>query len=179
MLNIHRKHRKLSRGKELSFLGLFVAIGLACIDSIWALYMNGFGLSESRIGFISAFLVILSILFTIFSTPIIEYFKQTKILFFSLISSVVAYFFIGLVDSLSFFLAMAALLTISGILRVECLDILFRDNTPKKDLNKEEGFLYSLLNLGWLIGPLIAGFFMLKFNLASVFFVSAFFFLIS
>lgn len=158
MLHIHRKHYKLSKAKKISFLRLSIAIGLSCIDTVWVLYMNYFGLSESSIGFISSGLVILSIVFTIFSTPIIEYFKQTKILFWSLITAAIAYFIIGLSNSLEVFLLMASILTIASVLRTECLDILFRDNTSNKNLNKEEEFLYSLLNLGWLVGPLIAGF---------------------
>lgn len=179
MLNTHRKHRRLSRGKGLSFLRLFIAIGLANIDTIWALYMNSFGLSESLIGFISSGLVIASVIFTLFSTPIIEYFKQTKILIISLIFSIIAYVSIGIFDNLTIFLIMAGLLIITGVLRLECFDILFRDNTSKKDFNKEEGFMYSLLNFGWLVGPLIAGFFILKFGLSSVFIAAAGFFLIS
>ncbi len=179
MLHLHRKHRKkLSKSNELIFVRFFTAIGLACIDTIWALYMESFGLNESTIGFISGFLVLFSILMTFVSIPVIEKFNQNKLLFFSLIVTAVAYFSIAFFNSLWIFLLMALLLTIAAVFRIDCFDILFRDSTSKKDLNKEEGLLYTFINLGWLIGPIIAGIIILRYGLLKVFYIASLFFIL-
>ena len=46
----------------------------------------------------------------------------------------------------------------SSILKTDAFDILFRDISNDSNLNEDEGLMYTLINVGWLFGPLIAGF---------------------
>lgn len=175
---LHRGGRflTLSKSKELIVVRLFLSLGLACIDTVWSLYMDGFGLSESTIGFISASLVLVTLSFAFLSTPILEYFKQTKLLVTSLLISIVAYVTLGLLNSFIIFIFMAIILALMDVLRVTCFNIIFRDNTKTSKLNAEEGFLFAILNIGWLVAPLVAGFFLVAYGVSTVFYVSAIFF---
>lgn len=171
-VGVRRIHVPLSNSLELSFSRFFTTIGVACVNAVWAIYMSSFGLSNSTIGFLSAGFVTVSIVVAFLSIPFLEYFNQSKILIVSMVSSAFAYFMIGFFHSLGVFIFMACFLSVSEILRIECYSILFRDSVTRKKLNEAEGFLYTLLNLAWLLGPLIAGFFILKFGVSSVFFLS-------
>ncbi len=57
-------------------------------------------------------------------------------------------------------------------------NIMFRDAMSDKELNKAEGFLFAVLNIAWIAGPLIGGYLLVRYGISSVFIgVSAFFFL--
>ena len=179
MFHLHRKHRKFSASSELTIIRLFIAIGLASIETVWSLFMNSLGFSDSAIGFISAGLVIVSVIVAIYSTPILEKFNQNKILIMSMAIGMVSYGIIGFFPSTAVFLTLATVLTIVSVFQTECFDIIFRDNTKKKELSEKEGLLYTVLNVGWLIGPLIAGYVLLQYTISSVFFIASVFFAIA
>ena len=129
--------------------------------------------------FISAGLLLISFLFTINSARILERFKQTNLLIFAIGFSLLSYLLIGIFNTLPAFLILISLVMIARALRIESFNIIFRDNLKDKDLNEKEGLMYSVLNLGWLVGPLIAGFFMVRFGLSSVFIFASIFFAIA
>jgi hypothetical protein len=59
-----------------------------------------------------------------------------------------------------------------SILKTDSFDILFRDVSNDKKLNEDEGLLYTLLNVGWLFGPSIVGFVLVKLGMSFVFITS-------
>lgn len=167
-------HRvKLSKSTELAIIYFIIGIGLAALDTVWALYFNNFGLSESTIGFISAGTVALCLIFSFFSTPIMQKYDKIKIIILSLISNIVCYVLIFIYHNVILFVILSIIISIAYVFRINSYDIIFRDNTETKNLNKQEGLYYSLMNLSWLIGPLIGGFVLLKFNIQSVFLFAA------
>ncbi|PIU02494.1 MAG: hypothetical protein COT55_03190, partial [Candidatus Diapherotrites archaeon CG09_land_8_20_14_0_10_32_12] len=52
-------------------------------------------------------------------------------------------------------------------------DILFRDNSEDGKLNRQMSIMFCIINFAWLIGPLIAGFFLVEYGLRSVFLSAA------
>lgn len=175
---IHAKKLMLSRSKHLSLVVLFIALATASIGTIWSAYLKEFGLAESTIGLISSAIVILNLIYLIIAPRLLQKTKQTKILLVSLALLVIFYIAIGTVNTLSFLLF--AILFIAGldILKFSSFNILFKENTQDKELNKEEGFMHALINVSWLLGPLAAGYIMLKQDTHSVFFLSALYLII-
>lgn len=172
----NQRHRAISRSKELIFVSLFFAIALAVVDSVFSVYLHGFGLSDSMIGFIAGSLAFLSLFIALFITPVLEKFKQTRVFIVSLLIAVFGYAIIGFVHSLLLFLVVIVLITASGVIRITCLDILFRDNTSNKDLNVNGGLFYRILNIGWISGLLISSVLLLWVRPRSIFLVASFFF---
>ena len=179
MLHLHRREKCLFKSPKLILIGLFSAIGLAIANTIWALYMEGFGLTHSEIGFISSLFVIIALFFSLYSTPIMQKFKETKIYVLSLIIAIISYLMMSFFNTLLMFLIFATILTISSVFRANTFDLIFRDNTKDKDLNKREGLLYAFRNLGWLIGPLIASYLLIYLKVSNLFLVSGIFFFIT
>jgi MFS family permease len=179
MFKFHKNIKNsLKTTTELSIFRSIIALGFAGIDTIWALYMSSFNLSESTIGFISAGLIIISLLFSFYSTIILEMFNEFKILIFSLIIFIISYFSIVLFDNLYFFVGISIILTILGILKTDSFDILFRDLANDETLSEEEGLLYTLINISWFLGQLIAGLILSNYGIKYVFISSAIFILI-
>ena len=78
MIDLQRKHTNFSKSTKIILLRSFLAIGLASVSTIWAIYMKGFGLSNSLIGVISAFFVFIVMLLRIFQLQIISGFKFSE-----------------------------------------------------------------------------------------------------
>lgn len=170
---------RLTKSNELAVIHLLISLSVAAVNTVWALYFSSFGLSDSLIGFISGALILLSAVICIFSTSILERYDENKIIIFTLIFGGLSYLFIAFFHNLYFFLFLAVILFVLGVFRINAFDITFRDNTPSKELNQQEGLYYALMNLGWLIGPLIAGYFLLKLGMSSVFVFGAIFLFLS
>jgi len=169
MLERLNKYRYIGKVNEMITIRTFFAVGIGAATTVMSLYMYSFGLSTSNIGFISAGFVLISFLFAINSSSILERFKQTNILIFAIALSALSYLIIGIFNTLSVFFVFMSFGMLAAVLRTESFNIIFRDNLKKGRLNEKEGLMYSLLNVGWLLGPLIAGFFMFEFGLPSVF----------
>jgi MFS family permease len=106
MFNTHkrRKHFHISKIKEIGLIRLILALGLAAVDTVWAVYMESFNLSESMIGFISAFLLITSLIAALTTTPILEKLREYKVLILSMIITIIALLSLTITKSLWIFL---------------------------------------------------------------------------
>lgn len=172
----HRFRRKnMRKTTQLSLVRMILAIGFACIDTVWVLYMNSFGLSESNIGFISAALVLVTLAFSFFSTILLEKIDEIKILIYSLVVIGSSYLIISFSNVFWIFILLSVVITMVSILKTDAFDILFRDVSDDKNLNEDEGLMYTLINVGWLFGPLIAGFILVKLGMDFVFITSSMF----
>lgn len=176
MLHNHAHRRKhFKKTTQLSISRLIFAIGLAGVDTVWSLYMNSFELADSTIGFVSAFLVIVSLIASFYSTPILEKVNEYKMIILSLVILIISYLLISIFNNLYVFIGLSIIIVIANIFRLESFDIFFRDEAKDTELNEDEGLLYALLNVGWLIGPLVAGFILVTYGISSVFTLSAVF----
>jgi len=90
MLHLYGMYR-LKKSSELIIVRLFLAFALAAIDTVWVLYMNSLGLSNSAIGFVTSILIIISLIVLITSTPILERFNESKILLYSILFSIISF----------------------------------------------------------------------------------------
>jgi len=178
MFHFHRRHRALSRSRKLIFVSFFFAIAFAIVEGVTSLYLNSFGLSESFIGYLSGSLTILSLIVAFSLTPFLERFRLTSMFIFSICVAIIGYTLLGFFYSLYFFIFIMILISTSGVIRITCLDILFRDNTSNRSLNQNGGLFYALLNLGWVVGMVISSILLLYIQVQSVFFFTGLFYLI-
>lgn len=163
----------LTVGNELAVSRLFIAFALAAVDSIWALYLNSFGLNASAVGFFTAALVVFSLGCAI-AMPHVLRGHDLKTLFIASVGfSTIAYVVIGLADNLAVFIITAALVVIADVVRLNSFSILFRDNIKNRDLNAAEGLLYTLLNVGWFISPVMVGLLLRTHALPAIFIFAA------
>ncbi len=173
MQKLNYANIQISKSTELAFVRFFVSLALAAITTIWAIYLFSFGLSESEVGLISSIFVIVSVGSSLLAIPILEKYNQRKIIIVSLLISIVGFGILLIITNLYFFLAVYLVLVINTILRVNASDILFRDNSEDGKLNRQMSIMFCIINFAWLIGPLIAGFFLVEYGLRSVFLSAA------
>ena len=128
-------------GRSLSVMRLFLALGFAAMESVWALHLDGFGISPSTIGFATSSLVIISLITALFLPRLLSAHKLKTVFITSLVLAIVGYVAISMTDSFWAFIGIAAVTTISRVLRLNSGNIIFRDSVPDKELNRSEGFL--------------------------------------
>ena len=160
--------------------GLFVSmLAFSLTDTIWAVYLDSFVNSVAIVGFISAFLALISFFSFFFIIPIIEKNNKSKIYSYSLLLFTISYILFAINTKFYVVIFLAFIVTILHTLRITSFGIIVRDKSSEKQLSRNEGLMYTFMNTAWLIGPLIAGFMAERYNISLVFVLSAIFIFLS
>ncbi len=160
---------------KLTIVLFSVAMATAFIESIWAVYMNQLIGKVSTISFLSAFFTILAFFSFFMIVPIVAKYRKSILAMYALFLTGMAYFLFSISKNLYFFIFLACFMSFLLSLRITVFGLIVRDRSSRKQISRNQGFVYSFLNLAWLIGPLVAGYLAswygipLVFILASVF----------
>lgn len=164
---------------KLAITGFIVAISASLIDTVWAIYIDGFVNSVSLVGYISAALTIVGLLSHFIFIPLIQKTKKSTIYFATLVSMGIVYILFAINTKFYIFVVLAFITTILLALRITSFGIIIKDKSKPKKLSANEGVMYSLLNIAWVIGPLFAGYVSSKFGINLIFVLSSIFILIA
>ncbi|MEK6844510.1 MAG: MFS transporter [Nanoarchaeota archaeon] len=160
---------------KIAYVNLFIALSTASITTIWALYINSFVGSTVATGFVSGFLTLISFISFFAIIPLIEKSNKNKLVAISLSILIIFYIILSINKSFYIFLLIAVILTITQTIRLTTIGIIVKNKSQKGQLIQNEGLIYTFLNLGWVIGPLIGGYVAARFRLNSVFLIGAIF----
>ncbi len=171
MIFLKREHpKKLKITTRLTFVFLFFTLGYAMMESFFSIYMvQIYDLSKSEIGYIASLAMFFALLISFFFSVTLERFHEKKLLYLSMASLVVLYSFLAFNKSVILLIIIFVLIRVFQAVRTNSLGILYRDNSKDKELNKNEGFLYAVYNLAWFLAPILAGFFLLKYEIQNLF----------
>src|SRR3989344_5358577 len=165
-----RERFRFNKISILIFVGLVTAISNGLFNTIWALFLDSFLHNESYVGLFSTIISIATLISFIVLVPLIEKYQENKIYFYSVLFSILILFLYPLFKSIYVVLILSLIYTIFGVLRAESFGIMYRKESKIKSLGKNEGLVYTLSNVGWLIGPLI-GVLLLKTQNFSITFI--------
>ncbi len=164
---------------RLAIVSFIVALAFALIDTIWAVYLDSFVNNIAIVGFISAFLTLVSLLFYFIFIPLIEKSSKAKIYSYSLLFFSITYTLFAINTKFYFLIILAFIATILQTIRTTSFGIMVRDKSSEKNLSRNEGLMYSFMNVAWVIGPLIAGLLSEKYGVNMIFVLSAIFIFIA
>jgi len=181
---------KLSTKKQLSFAGskrinriamyLFIAyIAFAAVAGIWSVYIEELLGNDAYVGFTISFFTIVSFLSFFLIIPIIEKNDKLKLTFFAYFFIAISYFVFYFNDSFWIFFVVASVSTVLTTIRISSTGIVIEKNSSRKNLARNEGFMYTIYNLSFFIGPLLGFLIAAVMGMKYVFFISALFLLIS
>ncbi len=165
----------LTKIARLSIIMLIIAISAAFIDTIWAIYMDSFIDNMAIIGFISAGLTVVSFISFFFIIPLVEKSNKSKLYAITLLMYVITYVLFAINSKFYLFIVLAFVLTILTTVRITAFGLIVKDKSNQKELSRNEGLVYTFMNAGWVVGPLIAGFIADKFGISRVFILAAVF----
>lgn len=168
--------KKLIKNKKifsLAAISILTGLSASFIQTIWALYIDSFVHSVFLVGLISALITVIAFLSYFFVIPLVEKKDKVKLYLLSISIYILSYILFSFTANLAIFLIIALPLAFFGSLRTTSFGILIKDFSKRKNLAKNEGFLYAIENIAWVIGPLIAGYLSSSFGFKIVFLVSA------
>ncbi|NCO11699.1 hypothetical protein CO038_02360 [Candidatus Pacearchaeota archaeon CG_4_9_14_0_2_um_filter_39_13] len=142
----------------LAFVNLFSALAIASISSIWAIYINSFVNNTGITGLISAGLTLVSFVSYFFFIPLVQKSRKSALFVYSLILLCITYLLFFFNRNFIIFLVLACVITAIYTIRVSVFGIIVRDKSKRGELSENEGFIYTFLNLGWVIGPFVGGY---------------------
>ncbi|MBU0467057.1 MAG: MFS transporter [Nanoarchaeota archaeon] len=172
----HQEHH-LSGIAKLSIVGMVVSLSAAFINTIWAVYLYSFFHSEVYVGLFSAILTVVAFASYFLYIPLIEKSDKSKIYSFSLLLFVIFYFLFAINTNFYFLIILAIIMTSFVTLRITSYGLLVRDLSSQKELARNEGLVYTLANLSFVVGPLVAGYIAARFGIHWIFVLSSAFLL--
>jgi MFS family permease len=171
---MHRARRwKVSAIDSVGIVGLFSSLAMAAVATIWAVYLDSFVNNAAYVGFLTSFFTIIGITSYIFLIPLVEKNDKAKLYSLAVLIYIVSYLMFALLPYFYVIIILGTITAIAGSLKVTVFGIIVRDKTKDDCLSKNEGFIYTLLNLSWLVSPVIAGFISSRYGIRSVFIFGA------
>jgi MFS family permease len=165
----------LTRIARLAVICFLTSFAAAFIDTIWAVYMEKFLGNMSWVGFFSSFLTIIAFFSFFFFIPFIEKRNKSKLYSLSLVLFFFAYLLFAINRNPYIFAALAIATTVLSTLKITSFGIIIRDKSRETELSRNEGVMYTLLNVAWVVGPLVAGLLSEFLGLSFIFVISAIF----
>ncbi|MEA3399383.1 MAG: MFS transporter [Patescibacteria group bacterium] len=181
---VHHKHERKQRQHLSSIFSLgisdvLIAFAFAAFETVWALFIYEFFPNQSAVGFIGGILSFLLLLALAFLFPLFRYFKTKKLFFISIAGNSILLALFAFTHNKYIFFIIAIINVIFQAIRIQSFGILLRENSSLKNIAKNENLMYLLANIGWVVGPLIAGFIADEFSVRTVLIFSALFMLLS
>ncbi|RLE38896.1 hypothetical protein DRJ17_02585 [Candidatus Woesearchaeota archaeon] len=179
VIHFGQRHRIVSRITELAIVITILSFALAYVDTIWALYIDSFVKSAAIVGIVSGCFTAFSFLLFFVLIPYFERHSPSRTYLLSLIIYAIAYILFAINRNFYIFIAIALFQTIGSVLRRNSSGIIIRNMSTVKNIGKTESLIYNLSNIGWLIGPLVAGSLAEKAGINVVFVLAAIFVLMA
>jgi len=179
---MHRLLKKRFRPTQINKLGLvdlFCVLGIAMVGTIWAVYLESYLKNPAYVGFVTTLFTITGGLAYIFLIPIIQKRSKSALFATALFLYFVFYLLFANFKDIYVIIFLGACLAVVASLRISTVGIIVGDKSDKESLPKNEGFLYTIMNFSWLVGPLLAGFIAEKYGVTEVFIFAAGFMLIA
>lgn len=168
-------HFKADRITKLGAVAFIVTLATAYIGTIWAVFLDSFLHNTSYVGFLMAFLTAISFASYFLFIPIIEKSSKSHLYSLALAILALAYVLLSFDTNVSLLIVLSVIITIAITIRITCFGIIIKNKSKSNQLSSNEGFIYSLVNTAWVIGPLIALAIISNFNIRAIFLFAAFF----
>jgi len=168
-----KKRERNSRINSLASIRFIVILSLSIVGTIWAVYLESILHNPSYVGFLTSFFTIAGIIGYFFAINIMQKDGEKKAYFFSMIFICIILFLFGIIKNIWIIAILGALWYLIGSIRITAFGIMVANNSKRKELSKNEGKIYAIVNIAWVIGPLLAGFIADKLGYSKLFFISA------
>ena len=175
LIDLHRYYLSKGRLNKLVFIAFIVTFSLAMFETIWAVYLKSFIDSIVLIGFLSTFFSVIAIASYFFLIPFIEKYDKAKLYSLALLFYALCFFLFAINRNFYFFILIGGFFFISRAIHCNSFGIIVKDLSKRNELSKNEGFVYTCLNVAWVLGPLIAGYLADRYSLSLIFILSCIF----
>lgn len=167
------------KSNELIIVRMLLAFAIAISWVIPPLFLKSQGFSNSFVGMISSIIAMISLLISLISTIILEKFNEYKVFLLSLCFPLIFLGFLSLKPTITTFIIYLIFSAVFETINNNSFSIIFKDTTKNNEYTRKESIMFSLLNVGWFLGPLLAGLIIENYGFIQTFGLSAIFYLAS
>lgn len=168
-----RKRERLSMQiREFGVVTLFSYLGIALVGTIWAIYLESIIHNPSTVGLISTLFGIAGIFAFLVFIPITERHSKTRMLGIIILLYAISYFIFSFTSNLVAVVALGFIVYIIASARVSIVGIIMRDKSKDDSVSKNTGIMYTMFNIAWLLGPILAGFLAERMGIHFVFIIA-------
>ncbi|MBI3671212.1 MFS transporter [Candidatus Azambacteria bacterium] len=160
---------------QLSLIDFVLVFGIASFTTVWPVYLKKVLQNDTMVGVFSALISLASILLSLLFIPIIEKYPKVKIFSISAVGMFISLLAYSYTQNIYAVILISAIFVASMVFHQNSFGIMIRDQSSASEIGKTEGILFTLLNLSFIISPLIAGLIMSQVGLSEVFIFSAIF----
>lgn len=172
-------HIKLSKLTQYGSFHFINALSLAMFWTVWVIYLKSILKTDSSVAFVSSIFAFITFVSYFILVPVVEKLHEKKLLLGSLIMITISFLVFAKTNNISIIIAFGIIFTLAQSIRLQTTGILTRDLSTEKNLSKNEGIIFTILNLGWMVAPLLASMILLSYNVKIVFLVCAIFAILS
>jgi len=163
---------------KLAVIGFIISLAAAFVTTIWSVYLEGFLGNPSLVGFFSAAMTVVSFISFFVIIPFIERSNKAKLYYWVILLSAIVYVVFAFISQLYLLVIFSLLITILVALRISVWGIIIKDKSGEKQISRNEGLVYTFINIAFLIGPLIAGLIAAKYGNSLIFIIAAILFFV-
>ena len=167
---------KFSKLESFGLIVFILTLGVSFVDTFWAVYIFEHTHSDVAVGLISALLTVVSLVSFVAFIPLFEKYDNSQLYQWSLFLMGICYALFLFTQSLWIIILLGIILSILTVIRLTCFGIILKENSTNKNLAKHVGMSYTILSLGWLVGPLLAAPIAERYGIPLLFLLSSFFF---
>lgn len=161
-----RGDKKIRRLGKTAFV---TSLALSLISTAWALYVKSVIGKESLVGLITSLFIAISFLSYFFIIPIIEKRNKLRIVVYTSVIIALIYFSYAFITNLYVFIIISCILSVISPLRISAMGLIVKSNSQKKKLSRSEGFIYTIYNISFFLGPLIGGIILRNYGIKYIF----------
>ena len=170
---------KFSRLGGFGVIVFIIAFAVSLVDTVWSVYIYQFTQSTVLVGLISTLFTVVSLLSFVLLIPFLERNNKSRLYQWSLLLMGICYILFLFTQNIWVIILLGVILSILTVIRINCFGIIVRDTSPSKELAGNVGIIYTTINLGWLVGPLVSAFLAERYGLPLLFLLAAFFFFLA
>ncbi len=174
------KHRLPLRGAFfLSAVSFLLSLSMSFVAPIYPLFLKEFVKSDAFVGYVVTFGSVLLILCSFVVVSLLRKYHKASLMRIALVGYAITFLLIPLMQTINQLLFLTALRAFFTVMALTMTSLFIKESVRrKKELGKTEGMYFAVLNVAWLIGPLIGGPFAKHFGFTATFlFASVFAFL--
>jgi len=157
----------------LTFIVLIYIISATMILPVLPIYIKSFGLSNASVGYVTSFIAILLLVYTILIRKMIKKVKKLNLIRIGFLGLSITILMLTILTNIKQFLILELFRTFFLVSIYITIGLFVREYTTIKKIGKTEGLYFSVYNVGYLIGPLFGGLIAFAYSFNTVFWIMA------
>jgi len=157
----------------LTFIVLISSIATSMLMPIFPLYIKSFVSSNALVGYVSAFVGVLLVVYSFLIPKLFIKIKKLTLVKVGFLGLAITQIIFTVLVNIKQFLILEIIRTFFLLSTYLAIGLFVREYSSRSTMGKAEGQYFTISNFGWLIGPLLGGLLATAYSFDIVFIFSA------